>query len=207
MYTQPDPVPDVTDDHANVVPPDENTEAAMQSTAKAATSLELEECKAKINTLENLVAGLIKSTTINHANSAPKDNISPATNLDSPRISPESTDLASNESPTVASAITALQIKSKEFETAISTLNEDLTQDQSTCKKTLQEIQQIKTNTGRVFSSQREMRNMIVNTDQKLSKACTMIDSIHKTAYGRYRIGDEVPGDLFLSFPKAEVTV
>ena len=96
MYAQPDLAPNAADEHANVVPPDENTEAAMQSTAKAATSLELEECKAKINTLENLVAGLIKSTTINHANSAPKDNISPATNLDSPTISSESTDLASN---------------------------------------------------------------------------------------------------------------
>ena len=43
MYTQPYPAPNAADDHANVVPPDENTEAAMQSTAKAATSLELEE--------------------------------------------------------------------------------------------------------------------------------------------------------------------
>ena len=176
MYTQPDPAPNAADDHANVVPPDENTEAATQSTAKAAASLELEECKARINTLENLVAELIKSTAINHANSAPKDDTSPATNQDSPVISPESTDPASNESPTVASAITALQVKSKEFETAISILDEDLAQDRSTRKKTLEEMQQIKTNTGRVFSSQREMRKMSDNTDQKLSKACTMID-------------------------------
>ena len=91
----------------------------------------------KITTLENLVAKLIKSTTINPANSTPKDDISPTMSQNLPMISPESTDPASNESPTVASAITALQVKSKEFETAISTLNEDLTQDQSTRERTL----------------------------------------------------------------------
>ena len=130
----------------------------------------------KITTLESLVTRVIKSTTISPTNSTPKDGISPATNQDSPVISPESTDPASNESPTVASAITALQVKSKEFETAISILDKDLAQDRSTRKKTLEEMQQIKTNTGRVFSSQREMRKMIDNTDQKLSNACTMID-------------------------------
>jgi len=205
IHTQPDLAPNAADEHANVVPPDENTEAAMQSTAKAVTSLELEECKAKINTLENLVAELIKSTTISPATSTPKDDISPATNQDSPTILPETTDPTSNESPTVASAITTLQVKSKEFETAISTLNEDLTQDQSTRSKTLQEIQQAKTNTGRVFSSQKEIRKMIDNTDQKLSKASAEIDFIYKTVYGGYNIGDEISEDLFLSLPKTEV--
>ena len=121
----------------------------------------------KITTLENLVTRVIESTTINHADSAPKDDTSSATNQHLPTISPESTDPPPNESPTAASAITALQVKSKEFETAISILDKDLAQDRSTRKKTLEEMQQIKTNAGRMFSSQREMRNMIANTDQK----------------------------------------
>ena len=159
----------------------------------------------KITTLENLVTRVINSTTISPATSAPKDDISPATNQDSPTILPETTDPTSNESPTVASAITALQVKSKEFESVISALNEDLAQDRSTRKKTLEEMQHVKTNTGRVFSSQREMRKTIENTDQKLSKTCTEIDYICKTVYGGYKFGDKIPEVLFLSLPKAEV--
>jgi len=49
------------------------------------------------------------------------------------------------------------------------------------------------------------MRKTIVNTDQKLSKASADIDSICKTVYGGYNIGDEISEDLFLSLPKAEV--
>ena len=68
----------------------------MQPTADAATSLELEEYKAKINILD--------STTINPPNPIPKDDNSSTTNQDVPMILPKPADPYSNESTTVALA-------------------------------------------------------------------------------------------------------
>jgi len=192
------------DDTAEVAPQpaaevtfsDNIVDAASKSEDDATKIFEIKECKTQIITLKDLIAQLTTSVTLSpHRPVATIESSNSGQNLanvstealgtehneKSFSTQPEDVDPDSNQSETIALVVEELQVKSKEFETAISDVKKILARDTTACEGIKKEMQSIKSQGGRVFSSHKEMRDKIqsikAESEAEISKVYKKVES------------------------------